>query len=85
MFKEPNKSCYFNLMAGGGCDVSMADLHQTRPDPNAGIDAVGVAIFGLCCRYHSRRCDGCLRGKRHDGCECPCVAPSRALGIVLPH
>lgn len=23
------------------CEVSMADLHQTRPDPNAGIDAVG--------------------------------------------
>jgi hypothetical protein len=23
------------------CEVSMADLHQTRPDPNAGIDAAG--------------------------------------------
>jgi hypothetical protein len=23
------------------CEVSMADLHQTRPDPNAGIEAVG--------------------------------------------
>jgi hypothetical protein len=22
-------------------EVSMANLHQTRPDPNAGIDAVG--------------------------------------------
>jgi hypothetical protein len=42
MFKEPNESCYFNLMAGGGCEVLMADLRQTRtPDPNAGIDAVG--------------------------------------------
>ena len=42
MFREPNESCYFNLMAGGGCEVSMADLHQTRtPVPTAGIDAVG--------------------------------------------
>jgi hypothetical protein len=23
------------------CEVSMADLHQTRPDPNAGINAAG--------------------------------------------
>ena len=23
------------------CEVSMADLHQMRPDPNVGIDAVG--------------------------------------------
>jgi hypothetical protein len=23
------------------CEVSMADLHQTRPDPNGGIDAAG--------------------------------------------
>ena len=45
---------------------------------------LSVGYFWSCCRYHSRRCDGCLQGQRHDGCECPCVAHSCALGIVLP-
>ena len=48
MFKEPNESYYFNLMARGGCEVSMADLHQTRtPDPNAGIDAAGWLFLAI--------------------------------------
>ena len=29
------------------CEVSMADLHQTRPDPNAGIDAAGWLFFAF--------------------------------------
>jgi hypothetical protein len=33
----------------------------------------------MLCRHHSRRCDDCLRGKRHDSCEWPCVACNSAL------
>ena len=63
----------------------MVDLHETNnPERRPQIDNVGWLFFGLRCRYHSRRCDGCLRGKRRDGCGCPCVARSRALGTVLP-
>src|SRR5215469_15070901 len=64
----------------------MSDLHEARdPERDPEIDS-GLAIFGHCCRYHSRRYDGCLQGPRHDGCEGPCVASSRALGLgnVLP-
>ena len=64
----------------------MSDLHDARSGARPGNRHCGLAIFGHCCRYYSRRYDGCLQGPRHDGCEGPCVASSRALGLgnVLP-
>jgi hypothetical protein len=52
-----------------------------RPGARAPNRHCGLAIFGLCCRYHRRRCDGRLQGQ-HDHCECPCVAGSCALVTV---
>ena len=43
-YKELKTNRAILLIEGlaAACEVSMADLHQTRnPDPNAGIDAVG--------------------------------------------
>jgi hypothetical protein len=59
----------------------MSDLHEAR-DPKRGPNRhYRLAIFGLWCRDHSRRCDGGLQGQ-HDYCERPCVA--RALATVPP-
>jgi Arm DNA-binding domain len=33
--------------------------------------------------WSRRRCDGCLQGQRHNGCECPCIARSRALATMV--
>jgi hypothetical protein len=40
--KEQNRIVLFRLTAGGGREVSMADLHRApSPNSNVGIDAVG--------------------------------------------
>jgi len=45
-----------------------------------------LTLWGGCFRpfrHHSRCCGDCLRGTRHEGCECPCVADSGALRNLL--
>jgi hypothetical protein len=63
----------------------MSDLDEARRPARTPNRHCRLAILGRCCRYHSHRRDGCLQRQRTGVWECPCVARSRALGIVLPH